>query len=83
MVRALTGVFVKLVRRWLPQPFTFAIVLSIITFLGGMFVMGKTAAQMTGFWGKGIFSLYGFTMQMVLVLITGSALANSPVVKKI
>ena len=77
----MTGFFVRLVRRYLPQPFTFAVLLSVIVYFMGMFIMGKSAHEMNQYWGKGFFSLYVFTMQMVLVLITGHALANSSVVK--
>lgn len=82
MIRAMTNFFVRLVRRWLPQPFTFAIILSIIVFLMGMGIMHKSPMEMTQYWGKGFFSLYKFTMQMIFVLITGHALANSPIVHK-
>jgi len=81
MIHAMTSFFVRLVRKYLPQPFTFAVLLSVIVYFMGMFVMGKSAHEMNKYWGKGFFSLYVFTMQMVLVLVTGHALASSSVVK--
>ena len=78
----MTNLFVRFVQRWLPRPFTFAIILSIVVFFLGIITCGKTPEQMTMYWGKGFFSLFPFTMQMVLIVVTGHALARAPIVQK-
>ncbi len=82
MIRSITRFFIRLVQKWLPQPFTLAVVLSMLVYIMGMFICSKTAHEMNDYWGKGFFSLYGFTMQMVLLLVTGHALANAKPLKK-
>lgn len=79
----MTNFFVRLVRKYLPQPFTLAVMLSVIVYIMGMLIMKKSAHEMNQYWGKGFFSLYGFTMQMVLVLVTGHALASAPVMQRL
>ncbi|MFP3513924.1 TIGR00366 family protein, partial [Peribacillus sp. SIMBA_075] len=37
---------------------------------------------MVAFWGEGFWALLAFSMQMVLVLVTGFVLASSPIFKK-
>ncbi|MDW7683849.1 MAG: short-chain fatty acid transporter [Bacillota bacterium] len=83
MLQKLTRFFVSLVQKYLPDPFLFAAILTFIVFLGGLFLTESSATQMVAHWGTGFWNLLAFSMQMVLVLVTGHALANSPPVKKI
>ena len=83
MIRTMSRFFIRLVQKWLPAPFTLAVGLSILVYVMGIVITGTSAHDMTVYWGKGFFSLYGFTMQMVLLLITGHALAHAKPVKKI
>ncbi|MBI4194620.1 MAG: short-chain fatty acid transporter, partial [Betaproteobacteria bacterium] len=69
------------VQKWLPDPFLFAILLTFIAFLMGMFIADKTAAQMVQHWYKGFWNLHTFAMQMVLILVTGYVLAHAPFVR--
>ena len=73
---------VKLVQRWLPEPFIFAVILTIVAFLVAMPVCRQTPLEVVEHWGNGVWSLLAFAMQMALVLVCGSALAAAPVVKK-
>lgn len=82
MFRVLTNGSVKLVSRYLPDPFLFAIVLTMVVFVAGMSV-GNTPLSMVKYWGDGFWKLLEFTMQMVLILVTGHTLASTPVFKKI
>lgn len=77
MVRALGTFFSKVARKYLPDAFIFAIVLTIIVFILGMLVEGASFVEMCGYLGNGFWSLLAFSMQMVLILVTGSAMANS------
>ncbi|GFR36428.1 short-chain fatty acid transporter [Thermobrachium celere] len=82
MFKKITNACVKFVERYLPDAFIFAILLTIIVYVLAIFKTGKSAVDLVTFWGKGFWSLLGFSMQMVLVLVTGHALAQAPVVKK-
>ena len=73
---------VKLVQRYLPEPFIFAVILTIVAFLVAMPVCRQTPLEVVEHWGNGVWALLAFAMQMALVVVCGSALAAAPVVKK-
>lgn len=77
MVRALGAFFTKIAKKWIADAFVFAIVLTIIVYVLGMAIQKASFFDMATYWGKGFWGLLGFSMQMVLVLVTGSALAIS------
>lgn len=83
MIRSLSKFFVTLCAKYIPDAFLFAIILTLIVFVGGMIFTGSTPFQMVLFWGNGFWSLLAFAMQMVLVLVTGHVLASTKVVKNI
>ncbi|SDQ24094.1 short-chain fatty acid transporter [Virgibacillus salinus] len=82
-MKALTSFFDRMVQRYLPDAFLFAIILTFIVFILGMGVMGSTAIEMTQYWGDGFWNLLAFAMQMSLIVITGYILANTPLVKRL
>ena len=73
---------VRLVQRWLPEPFIFAIVLTFVAAVIAMPVCHQTPIEVVEHWGGGVWNLLAFAMQMSLVLVCGSALAAAPAVKK-
>jgi len=81
MIRKLSDFFVKLVQRYLPDPFLFAVILTFVVFLMGITIAGQSPMKMVEFWGNGFWNLLAFSMQMVLVLVTGYVLASSPLFK--
>lgn len=74
---------VKLVQRFLPDAFVFCIILTIVVFIAAMPVAGMNPIEVANAWGSGVWGLLAFTMQMALVLVLGSALANAPAIKRI
>lgn len=82
MVRVLGNFFSKLARKYLSDAFIFAIVLTILVFILGLLIKGASFMEMTAYWGNGFWSLLGFSMQMVMILVTGSALALSKPIHK-
>lgn len=72
----------KLMQRYLPDPFLFVIILTF--FVGGLSLVltDSTPVQVVEYWGGGFWGLLAFSMQMVLVLVTGHVLASSPFFKK-
>lgn len=83
MFQRLTRFFVNLAQKYLPDPYLFAAILTFLVFVMGILLTGSTPVQMVRYWGNGFWGLLTFSMQMVLVLVTGHALANSPPIKKL
>ena len=73
---------VKLVQKYLPEPFIFAIILTLVAMVVVMPVCHQTPLEVINKCGNGVWSLLGFAMQMALVLVCGSALAAAPVIKR-
>ena len=73
---------VKLVQRWLPEPFIFAIILTLVAACLAMPICHQTPIEVVEHWGGGVWNLLAFAMQMALVLVCGSTLASAPIVKK-
>ncbi len=69
--------------KYMPDPSIFAVILTFIAFLLGIFVAKQTAFQMIDNWYKGFWELLAFSMQMALIVVTGSAVANAPAVRKL
>jgi len=67
----------------MPDPFIFALALTFITFVLGIFIARQGPLQMIQHWYSGFWELLSFGMQMVLILITGHALASAPLIKKL
>ena len=83
MLKKISNGCVHIVQRYLPDPFIFCIILTIVVFIAAIPAAGATPLQVVGFWGTSIWSLLAFSMQMALVLVLGSALANAPAIKKL
>jgi short-chain fatty acids transporter len=68
--------------RYLPDPFVFVLVLTLVAAAAAMLYEGNSPLQVMRQWGNGFWGLLTFSMQMLLVLVTGFILASSPPVKK-
>ncbi len=83
MMQRLTNGSVKLVERFLPDPYVLVLLLSLVVFVAAMVFEGQSPLQMVQYWGDGFWNLLTFAMQMVLVLVTGFVLASTPFFKRI
>ena len=83
MFRALTRFSVRLVERYLPDPYIFVVLLTLIAAAAAVGIEHKTPMEIIVMWGDGFWGLLTFAMQMVLVLVTGYMLALTPVVRRI
>ncbi|MGN0985620.1 MAG: short-chain fatty acid transporter [Candidatus Enterenecus sp.] len=89
MFKKITNACVRVMNRWLPDPFLFAIILTIVVFIFAMIGTGMGPIEMIWSWGgkgttgSGMWNLLAFSMQMALVLVLGSALASAKICKKI
>lgn len=68
--------------KYMPEAATFAVLFTIIAFVGGVTLAKQTPFEMVGHWYTGFWSLLGFSMQISLGVTTGSAIANHPAVKR-
>jgi len=80
-LKAVTNFFDRIVRRYLPDAFLFAIILTLIVYVMGIFMTESSPIQMVEHWGSGFWDLLAFAMQMALIVVTGYVLANTPLVK--
>jgi short-chain fatty acids transporter len=81
MLRALSRPAVALMDRYLPDPFIFVLILTIVAAGAAMLFEGTGPVELVRIWGDGFWALLAFSMQMLLVLVTGFILASSPPVK--
>lgn len=75
---SLAGWLARHLPRWIPDPFVFALALTLL--VGGLAIglTGSGFDDAIGHWYRGFWMLLEFGMQMVLLLATGYAIALSP-----
>lgn len=74
--------FTELMRRYLPDPFVFAIGLTLLTMFLSVSVQGQSAEKTLLDWGDGFWNLLAFTTQMAVILVMGYVLATSPLIDR-
>ncbi|MGO2147776.1 short-chain fatty acid transporter [Halomonas sp.] len=83
MLKMISKPAVKLVERYLPDPYIFVLLLTIVAAAAAIAVERQTPLAVMRMWGDGFWGLLTFSMQMLLALVTGFMLASSPPVKRI
>lgn len=78
----ITAFFTELMRRYLPDPFVFAIMLTLLTMALAFGVESRPINDVVQDWGKGFWSLLAFTTQMAVILVMGYVLAAAPIVDR-
>src|SRR5271156_22012 len=83
MLGRATAFFVYLFEKVMPDPFVFAV---ILTFVGALlalwFAPNANPRSIASAWYAGIFAIFAFAFQMVLMLVAGYALAIAPPVQR-
>ena len=82
MLRAIGTLMSERFRRWMPDPFVFAILLTIGVAMLALMLTPSRPLLILESWYRGFWNLLEFGMQMVLILATGYAIALSPVVAR-
>ncbi|HEY4295167.1 MAG TPA: TIGR00366 family protein [Paraburkholderia sp.] len=82
-MQKITAFFTELMRRYLPDPFVFAIGLTVLTLVLAIVLEGNSPAQVTLSWGKGFWGLLAFTTQMAVILAMGYVLASAPLANRL
>lgn len=74
--------FTELSERWLPDAFIFALIATVVVVIAGLTAGGASFGGIAVIWGKGFWSLIPFTMQMALIVITGTVVATAAPVQR-
>jgi short-chain fatty acids transporter len=86
VMQRFTMLCVRYVERLMPDPFLFAIILTLVVVaLAALLVRGATPAGVLKAWYGGVWgsqNIFTFAFQMVLVLVTGYTLAEAPILKR-
>src|SRR6266404_7009674 len=69
--------------RWVPDAFVFALLATLIVIVAGVALTPSSLPQVIDAWGRGLWELIPFTLQMALIIITGHVLATSPPVGRV
>jgi short-chain fatty acids transporter len=86
VMSSFTALCVRYVERLMPDPFLFAVILTlIVAALVAVLVKGAAPSGMLKAWYGGVWgsqNIFTFAFQMVLILVTGYTLAEAPVLKR-
>ena len=82
-MKYISRILVSLVNKYLPDDYILALVMTLITFFAALLMTSSNLFSLINYWGKGLVMLYGFTTQIILILITGHVLANTRQVKRV
>ncbi|WP_209125270.1 short-chain fatty acid transporter [Alkalihalobacillus sp. BA299] len=80
-MRFITKLFTRVAERYLPDAFIFVFALTLVVYILGL-LKGFSPREVLDFWGNGFFDLLAFTTQAILILVTGFALAHTPLINK-
>lgn len=83
MLRFLSRPTTRLMERYLPDAFIFVIILTLIAGFAAVLTQPVTPMQVITAWGDGFWKLLEFSMQMLLVLVTGYIMATTPPVQRL
>ena len=79
-----TSFFVYLFERIMPDPFVFAVLLTFVgAVLARLLAPDATASSIASAWYGGVFTIFAFAFQMVIMLVAGYALAVAPPVQRV
>lgn len=73
----------RLSKQYIPNPFIFAIILTVVVFILGIGLTGSGPFDMVEHWYDGFWNLLAFSMQMTVILLFGYVLASSPPARRI
>ncbi len=82
MLRQVTRFCVRYAERYVPDPYLYAVLLTFITVVAALIWTPSGAVKIIDAWYNGLWKILAFAMQMALVLTTGVALADAPLVRK-
>ena len=81
--KRLTDHFTIFAEKWVPDSYVIALVLTVLAYGLALIFTDEGPYKLVQDWGKGFWSLLTFAMQMVLIVVTGYALATTPLCQKL
>jgi short-chain fatty acids transporter len=79
-----TTFFVYLSEQFMPDPYVFAVILTFVAaLLAYFFAPNARPGQVVSAWYNGVFNLFTFAFQMVIMLVAGYALASAPAIRNL
>ncbi len=79
----ITAFFVFIFENIMPDPYVFAVLLTFIgSLLAWKFAPNATPSSIIAAWYGGVFAIFTFAFQMVIMLVAGYALATSPAIHR-
>lgn len=82
MLSRLASFFTYIMRHYLPDAYLFAILLTFLASILSLIFTDAGLIKLIREWGNGVYGIVAFAMQMVLILITGHALALTPAINR-
>jgi short-chain fatty acids transporter len=82
MLNRVSERFSRVVQRYLPDAFVIAVLMTLLVFVLAIFVTPTDPLELFQSYGDGFWTYLAFTMQMVLLLMTGMVLASVPFIRK-
>ena len=74
---------VRLVERWYPDPYVFALLLTAVAFALALGLTEAGPVATLDAWGDGLTGLLGFTTQIALTLVLAHAFAHTDAVQRL
>lgn len=82
MLHALSDKLARWISRYLPDAFVIAVLMTVVVFILGFISTPDDPLALVASYGDGFWVYLAFTMQMVLLLMTGMVLASVPFVRR-
>lgn len=82
-MKAVVKIMNSLMNKYLPDPYVFVVILTFVVCVMGVSFTNSSPLDMVIYWGDGFWKLLSFTMQMVVLLVSGHILAHSLIFKRL
>lgn len=83
IVRRISKSFSLNIEKFMPDPWIWAMALTILAFVLAFFLTPSSPIEIIEHWAGGFSYFLAFSMQMVLVLVTGTCLGTAPIFKRL
>ncbi|WP_243742809.1 TIGR00366 family protein, partial [Bacillus thuringiensis] len=76
------NIFSRWSQKYVPDAFVIAVLLTLFTFIIALLMNPSNPYKIVKSWGDGFWTYLTFTMQMVLLMVTGMTLASVPFINR-
>lgn len=83
MIKSIAVFFDRLLQKYTPDPFVIALFITAVIYVAGVLFTPTKPLEMAQYWGNDFWKLSTFTLQMVMILITGYVVASSPYINRL